>query len=156
MSLHPRFSYYAAIASGGSYDIPLPTAYGYSADHVIVLDGISAFYTASAAASAGQGGIMRTNVKVNGTALGNIVMTKVADVFFTTTAATSGVLCGGFSWESPIGRPLMYGATAVATNPGIPVTAARIDFTFTGTFATGSPAVELNVDWHYEAPAGRR
>lgn len=157
MANTPRFNLDIAMASAGTVTLPLPTAYGYSSDHIIVLDSLSAIYSASAATTASAGGTIRTTVGVNGTA--NIVFSQLAPIvsYTTGTAANGFINLGGVVWESVNGIPL-HGVTAVNTesNLGIVGTAYTIKHAFTGTLATGGAIVNLFVSWHYEKQSERR
>lgn len=147
-----RFNYFQALSSSTNVTIPLPTAFGYPSNYIVVLDAVCASYSASNATTANNG-IMRVNVKTNGSATANIVWAKSCDIY-TTLTGTSGLNFGGFTWAVDGGIPLWNTIAGSASQPGIHSTAYRIDFSFSGgTPATAGAAVDLAMSWHYADPA---
>ena len=149
------YNYYQAMSAATNFSIPLATAYGYPSHYIIVVDAISALFSATGATTA-NGGTIRLNLKVNGTATGNNIFAQTSDVWYTATGAASGVNMGGFARDFTNGLPLNYGGAGTATNPSIAVTAARVDFTTSGNLAAGGAAVDFAMSWHYEDPSERR
>lgn len=158
----PCFVLATNTAPGSSASIPLPTAYGYPASYIPVIDYMSIVYSGTATAGAGSawGGWMRVNVRINGTSnTYNVLSLSTPLVTYPVgTASSNYILMGAVEHRPFNGTPLYPNNGAGASDPGTQVTSTQIQINSGGTFPTtgASENVEYNVVFHYENPAERR